>query len=75
VVDFFHPQPENGKETTKFKKYKDMIENIYATLYNKLGNFYADKFFKKNATMRDFMSSDKFVERYRYTRKENMART
>ncbi|MFP6077278.1 hypothetical protein ACLF9Z_03340 [Helicobacter pylori] len=75
VVDFFHPQPENGKETTKFKNYKDMIEDIYATLYNKLGNFYADKFFKKNATMRDLMSSDKFVERYRYTRKENMART
>ncbi|MGL2616153.1 hypothetical protein ACQJ5W_03175 [Helicobacter pylori] len=75
VVDFFHPQPENGKETTKFKNYKDMIENIYATLYNKLGNFYVDKFFKKDATMRDLMSSDKFVERYRYTRKENMART
>ncbi len=75
VVDFFHPQPENGKETTKFKNYKDMIENIYATLYNKLGNFYADKFLKKNATMRDLMSSDKFVERYRYTRKENMKRT
>ncbi len=75
VVDFFHPQPENGKETTKFKNYKDMIENIYAKLYNTLGNFYVDKFFKKNATMRDFMSSDKFVERYRYTRKENMART
>ncbi|WP_120881071.1 hypothetical protein [Helicobacter pylori] len=75
VDEFFHPQPENGKETTKFKNYKDMIEDIYATLYNKLGNFYADKFFKKNATMRDLMSSDKFVERYRYTRKENMART
>ncbi|WQX22117.1 hypothetical protein E5P67_00160 [Helicobacter pylori] len=75
VVDFFHPQPENGKETTKFKKYKDMIETIYVKLYNTLGNFYVDKFFKKNATMRDLMSSDKFVERYRYTRKENMART
>ncbi|WRB30296.1 hypothetical protein KVL48_00160 [Helicobacter pylori] len=75
VVDFFHPQPENGKETTKFKKYKDMIETIYAKLYNTLGEGYVDKFFKKNATMRDFMSSDKFVERYRYTRKENMART
>ncbi len=75
VVDFFHPQPENGKETTKFKKYKDMIETIYVKLYNKLGNFYVDKFFKKNATMRDLMSSDKFVERYRYTRKENMKRT
>ncbi|GAA7295698.1 hypothetical protein HpM040_00870 [Helicobacter pylori] len=75
VVDFFYPQPENGKETTKFKNYKNMIEGIYATLYNKLGNFYADKFFKKNATMRDLMSSDKFVKKYRYTRKENMART
>ncbi|WP_120960281.1 hypothetical protein [Helicobacter pylori] len=76
VVDFFHPQPENGKETTKFKKYKDMIENIYATLYNTLGRGYVDKFFKnRNSTMRDLMSSDKFVERYRYTRKENMART
>ncbi|WQY52528.1 hypothetical protein KVK68_00160 [Helicobacter pylori] len=75
VVDFFHPQPENGKETTKFKKYKDMIENIYAKLYNTLGKGYVDKFFRKEATMRDFMSSDKFVERYRYTRKENMART
>ncbi|MCQ2778781.1 hypothetical protein JT163_03280 [Helicobacter pylori] len=75
VVDFFHPQPENGKETQKFKNYKDMIENIYTTLYNKLGNFYADKFFKKNATMKDFMSSDKFVKKYRYTQKDNMKRT
>ncbi len=76
VVDFFHPQPENGKETTKFKNYKDMIEDIYATLYNKLGRGYVDKFFKnRNATMRGLMSSDKFVERYRYTRKENMKRT
>ncbi len=75
VVDFFHPQPENSKETTKFKNYKDMIEDIYAKLYNTLGMGYVDKFFRKDATMRDFMSSDKFVERYRYTRKENMART
>ncbi len=75
VVDFFHPQPENGKETTKFKNYKDMIEDIYVKISKTLGRNYADKFFKKNATMRDFMSSDKFVERYRYTRKENMART
>ncbi|WP_187952060.1 hypothetical protein [Helicobacter pylori] len=75
VVDFFHPQPENGKETTKFKEYKDMIENIYVKLSKTLGEFYVDKFFKKNATMRDFMSSDKFVKKYRYTRKENMART
>ncbi|WQS04711.1 hypothetical protein KVD72_06155 [Helicobacter pylori] len=75
VVDFFHPQPENGKETTKFKKYKDMIEDIYAKLYKTLGRNYIDQFFKKKATMRDLMSSDKFVKKYRYTRKENMART
>ncbi|MGL2796023.1 hypothetical protein ACQJ9I_04890 [Helicobacter pylori] len=75
VVDFFNPQPENGKETTKFKNYKDMIETIYTTISNKLGRFYIDKFLKKNATMRDLMSSDKFVKKYRYTQKENMKRT
>ncbi len=75
VVDFFHPQPENGKETGAFKKYKDMIEGIYVKFYKTLGRGYIDKFLKKNATMRDLMSSDKFVERYRYTRKENMKRT
>lgn len=76
VDEFFHPQPENGKETTKFKNYKDMIEDIYAVFYHKLGRGYVDKFFKnRNSTMRDFMSSDKFVKKYRYTRKENMERT
>ncbi|GAA8164591.1 hypothetical protein EWZ84_07285 [Helicobacter pylori] len=76
VDEFFHPQPENGKETTKFKKYKDMIEDIYAVFYHKLSRGYVDKFFKnRNSTMRDFMSSDKFVKTYRYTRKENMERT
>ncbi|WQY01199.1 hypothetical protein KVK82_00160 [Helicobacter pylori] len=76
VDEFFHPQPENDKETTKFKKYRDMIEDIYAVFYHKLGRDYVDKFFKnRNSTMRDFMSSDKFVKTYRYTRKENMERT
>ncbi|MGN8416628.1 hypothetical protein ACR9K0_01345 [Helicobacter pylori] len=76
IDEFFHPQPENGKETTKFKNYKDMIENIYVVFYHKLGRGYVDKFFKnRNSTMRDFMSSDKFVKTYRYTRKENMERT
>ncbi|WP_088357711.1 hypothetical protein [Helicobacter pylori] len=75
VADFFHPQPKNGKETGKFKTYKDMIEDIYVKFEKTLGRNYVDQFFKKEATMRDFMSSDKFVKRYRYTRKENMART
>ncbi len=76
IDEFFHPQPENGKETTKFKNYKDMIEDIYVVFYHKLGRGYIDKFFKnRNSTMRDLMSSDKFVKTYRYTRKENMERT
>ncbi|WRA12832.1 hypothetical protein KVL58_05930 [Helicobacter pylori] len=75
VVDFFHPQPENGKETGKFKKYKDMIEGIYVKISKTLGRNYIDQFFKKEATMRDLMSSDKFVKTYRYTQKDNMERT
>ncbi|EKQ71622.1 hypothetical protein [Helicobacter pylori] len=76
VDEFFHPQPENGKETTKFKKYKDMIEDIYAVFYHKLGRGYVDKFFKnRNSTMRDFMSSEKFVKKYRFTQKDNIKRT
>ncbi|MGL2519168.1 hypothetical protein ACOWN4_07210 [Helicobacter pylori] len=76
VDEFFHPQPENGKETTKFKKYKDMIEDIYAVFYHKLSRGYVDKFFKnRNSTMKDFMSSDKFIKKYRYTYKDNIKRT
>lgn len=50
-----------------------MIEDIYVKFYNILGRGYVDKFFKnRNFIMRDFMFSDKFVERYCYIRKENM---
>ncbi len=76
VKDFFNPQPKKGKkETEKFKEYKKMIEDIYYKLSKSLGRFFVDSFFKREATMRDFMSSDKFVKKYRYTRKENMDRT
>ncbi|WQV41607.1 hypothetical protein KVJ91_00160 [Helicobacter pylori] len=76
IDEFFHPQPKNGKETTKFKNYKDMIENIYVVFYHKLGRGYVDKFFKnRNSTMRDFMSSEKFVKKYRFTQKDNIKRT
>ncbi|GAA6946644.1 hypothetical protein ID0007_06080 [Helicobacter pylori] len=72
----FTQQPENGKETGKFKKYKDMIENIYVKFEKTLGRNYVDQFMRnRKATMRDFMSSNKFVKKYRYTRKGNMART
>ncbi|GAA7525742.1 hypothetical protein MMM114_02340 [Helicobacter pylori] len=50
---------------------------IALKLSTALGKSFVSKFLnpESEATMRDLMSSDKFVERYRYTRKENMART
>ncbi len=69
VKDFFKPQ---GKV---IPQYKILVKGIYETLSRKLGKNYVDNFINSNATMRDFMSSDKFVKKYRYTRKENMART
>ncbi len=77
VSDFFNPQPEKGKKATdkKFKDYKEMIDKIYLTLCRALGRSFVDKFIDGNATMRDFMSNEKFVKKYRYTQKDNMQRT
>ncbi|MGN8496653.1 hypothetical protein ACR9L6_00615 [Helicobacter pylori] len=77
VKDFFNPQPEKGKKETdeKFKEYQEMIDGIYLTLCKALGRSFVDKFIDSKATMRDFMSSDKFVKKYRYTQKDNMQRT
>ncbi|MGL2512154.1 hypothetical protein ACOWOD_00945 [Helicobacter pylori] len=77
VKDFFNPQPEKGKKETdeKFKEYQEMIDEIYLTLCKSLGRSFVDKFIDSKVTMRDFMSSDKFVKKYRYTQKENMQRT
>ncbi|KAA6507322.1 hypothetical protein EPC69_02335 [Helicobacter pylori] len=77
VKDFFNPQPEKGKKETdeKFKEYQEMIDEIYLTLCKSLGRSFVDKFIDSKATMKDFMSSDKFVKKYRYTQKENMQRT
>ncbi|MCQ2941121.1 hypothetical protein JT057_00460 [Helicobacter pylori] len=77
VKDFFNPQPEKGKKETdeKFKEYQEMIDEIYLTLCKSLGRSFVDKFIDSKATMRDFMSSDKFVKKYRYTQKDNMQRT
>ncbi len=69
VKDFFIPQ---GKVLSE---YETLVDEIYEILVSVLGRGYVDKFINSKATMRDLMSSDKFVERYRYTRKENMART
>ncbi|GAA7767627.1 hypothetical protein JP0171_01450 [Helicobacter pylori] len=69
VKDFFKPQ---GKV---IPQYKILVKGIYETLSRKLGKNYVDNFIDSNATMRDFMSSDKFVKKYRYTQKDNIKRT
>ncbi|GAA7597426.1 hypothetical protein HpMMM16_07900 [Helicobacter pylori] len=61
-------------------KAKDFFKgntNIYRTLRNLFGQKFMDRYTALNskATMRDFMSSDKFVKKYRYTQKDNMKRT
>ncbi len=69
VKDFFMPQ---GKV---IPQYKILVKGIYETLSRKLGKNYVDNFINSNATMRDFMSSEKFVKKYRYTQKDNIKRT
>ncbi|WRG38434.1 hypothetical protein FNE05_00160 [Helicobacter pylori] len=51
--------------------------NIYRTLRNLFGQKFMDSYIapKSETTMKDFMSSDKFVKKYRYTQKDNMKRT
>ncbi|MGL2650027.1 hypothetical protein ACQJ6M_05245 [Helicobacter pylori] len=57
-------------------KAKDFFKgntNIYRTLRNLFGQKFMDSYIapKSETTMRDFMSSDKFVKKYRYTQKDN----
>ncbi|GAA9450629.1 hypothetical protein BTM440_09500 [Helicobacter pylori] len=61
-------------------KAKDFFKgntNIYRTLRNLFGQKFMDIYIapKSEATMKDLMSSKEFVERYRYTQKDNMERT
>ncbi len=69
VKEFFRPK---GKV---LPQYKTLVKGIYEKLSRKLGKDYVDKFIDSDATMRDFMSSDKFVKKYRYTQKDNIKRT
>ncbi|TPH55890.1 hypothetical protein [Helicobacter pylori] len=69
VKDFFMPQGKVRPE------YATLVGEIYEILVSVLGESYVDKFINSKATMRDFMSSDKFVKRYRYTQKDNIKRT
>ncbi|MCQ2840686.1 hypothetical protein JT241_07615 [Helicobacter pylori] len=69
VKDFFMPQ---GKV---IPEYATLVEEIYEILVSVLGESYVDKFLDSKATMKDLMSSKEFVERYRYTKKDNIKRT
>ncbi|EJC52860.1 hypothetical protein HPHPP26_0119 [Helicobacter pylori Hp P-26] len=69
VKEFFRP---TGKV---IPQYKILVKGIYETLSRKLGKNYVDEFINSNATMRDFMSSEKFVKKYRFTQKDNIKRT
>ncbi len=69
VKEFFRPK---GKVLLQ---YKTLVKGIYEKLSRKLGKDYVDKFIDSDATMRDFMSSDKFIKKYRYTQKDNIKRT
>ncbi|WP_219027832.1 hypothetical protein [Helicobacter pylori] len=60
-------------------KAKDFFKgntNIYRTLRNLFGQKFMDRYTALNseATMKDFMPSDKFVKKYRFTYKDNMER-
>ncbi|GAA8281663.1 hypothetical protein HpBT166_08040 [Helicobacter pylori] len=61
-------------------KAKDFFKgntNIYRTFRNLFGQKFMDSYIapESEATMKDFMSSDKFVKKYRYTQKDHMKRT
>ncbi|MFB1326084.1 hypothetical protein [Helicobacter pylori] len=64
-------------EPIKAKDFFKGNTNIYRTLRNLFGQKFMDRYIALNskATMKDFMSSDKFVKKYRYTYKDNMKRT
>ncbi|MBH0294106.1 hypothetical protein I6940_00715 [Helicobacter pylori] len=64
-------------EPIKAKDFFKGNTNIYRTLRNLFGQKFMDSYIapESETTMKDFMSSDKFVKKYRYTQKENMQRT
>ncbi len=64
-------------EPIKAKDFFKGNTNIYRTLRNLFGQKFMDSYIapNSNATMKGFMSSDKFVKKYRYTQKDNMKRT
>ncbi|MGL2366402.1 hypothetical protein ACOWK4_03130 [Helicobacter pylori] len=64
-------------EPIKAKDFFKGNTNIYRALRNLFGQKFMHRYTALNskATMKDLMSSKEFVERYRYTQKDNMERT
>ncbi|MDO7806670.1 hypothetical protein [Helicobacter pylori] len=64
-------------EPIKAKDFFKGNTNIYRTLRNLFGQKFMDRYtaLNSNATMKDFMSSEKFVKKYRFTQKDNIKRT
>ncbi|MCQ2899125.1 hypothetical protein JT062_01200 [Helicobacter pylori] len=64
-------------EPIKAKDFFKGNTNIYRAIRNLFGQKFMNSYIapKSETTMRDLMSSDKFVKRYRYTQKDNMERT
>ncbi|MFA4822050.1 hypothetical protein [Helicobacter pylori] len=79
VAQYWQTKPTkiDPYEPIKAKDFFKGNTNIYRTLRNLFGQKFMNSYIapKSETTMRDFMSSDKFVKKYRYTQKENMKRT
>ncbi|MGL2786718.1 hypothetical protein ACQJ9O_01500 [Helicobacter pylori] len=79
VVQYWQNKPTkiDLHEPIKAKDFFKGNTNIYRTLRNLFGQKFMNSYIapKSETTMKDFMSSEKFVKTYRYTRKENMERT
>ncbi|WRF12889.1 hypothetical protein KVC85_00165 [Helicobacter pylori] len=79
VAQYWQTKPTkiDPYEPIKAKDFFKGNTNIYRTLRNLFGQKFMDSYIapKSETTMKDFMSSDKFVKKYRYTQKDNMKRT
>ncbi|GAA8209679.1 hypothetical protein HpDR152_07540 [Helicobacter pylori] len=79
VVQYWQNKPTkiDLHEPIKAKDFFKGNTNIYRTLRNLFGQKFMNSYIapKSETTMKDFMSSDKFVKKYRYTYKDNMERT
>nr|WRE10568.1 hypothetical protein KVC08_00165 [Helicobacter pylori] len=79
ITQFWQNKPTkiDLHEPIKAKDFFKGNTNIYRTLRNLFGQKFMDSYIapKSETTMKDFMSSDKFVKRYRYTQKDNIKRT